>query len=158
MHSLRSLSLTILVFSSLFLLAACGPAVASQAQTQQTATISKSFQTIATPIPTVPAYRCAAWSSNNAPSAYSTINVYARITKDIGPVTGANATAVAHFQSGDQTFTATAASDNGGYVTFKVQLQGQQPRGTPATIDVSFSSIPGYNGTLRCTPAFFTPQ
>nr|HET6902685.1 hypothetical protein [Ktedonobacteraceae bacterium] len=158
MHRLRSITLTVLVCSSLFLLAACGPSVSSQAQTQQTATISKSFQTIATPIPTVPPYRCAAWSSNNAPGAYSTINVYARITKDIAPISGANATAVVHFQSGDQSLTAQAASDNGGYVTFQVQLQGQQPRGTPTTVDVSFSGIPGYNGTLRCTPAFFTPQ
>lgn len=158
MHRLRSISLIMLICSSLFLLAACGPAVASQAQTQQTVTISKSFQTQATPIPTVPPYRCAAWSSNNAPGAYSTINVYARITKDIAPVSGANASAVVHFQSGDQSLTVPAASDNGGYVTFQVQLQGQQPRGTPATVDVSFSGIPGYNGTLRCTPAFFTPQ
>lgn len=158
MHRLRSISLTVLVFNSLFLLAACGPAVSSQAQTQQTVTISKSFQTQATPIPTVPPYRCAAWSSNNAPGAYSTINVYARITKDIAPVSGANATAIVRFQSGDQSLTVPAASDNGGYVAFQVQLQGQQPRGTPATVDVSFSGIPGYNGTLRCTPAFFTPQ
>ena len=158
MHRLRSISLPMLVFSSLFLLAACGPAVASQAQTQQTATISKSFQTIATPIPTVPAYRCAAWSSNNAPGAYSTINVYARITKDIVPVIGANATAVVHFQSGDQSLTTPAASDIGGYVTFQLQLQGRQPTGIPTTVDVSFTDIPGYNGTLRCTPAFFTPH
>ena len=148
----------ILAFCGLFLLAACGPSVSSQVQIQPTPTISKSFQTIATPIPTVPAYRCAAWTSNNAPGAFSTITVYARITKDIAPVTGANASAVVHFQSGDQPLTAQAPSDNGGYVTFQLQLQGQQPRGIPATIGVTFSNIPGYNGTLRCTSAFFTPQ
>ena len=149
---------TILAFCALFLLVGCGPAVASQAQTQQTVTISKSFQTINTPIPTVPPYRCSAWSSNNAPGAYSTISVYARITKDISPVSGANASAVVHFHSGDQPLTASAPSDNGGYVTFLLQLQGQQPDGTPATVDVSFSGIPGYSGTLHCTAAFFTPQ
>ena len=151
-------SITILAICAVLLLAACGPAVASQAQTQQTTTISKSFQTVATPMPTVPPYRCAAWSSNNAPGAYSTINVYARITKDIMPVSGANVSAVVHFKSGDQPLTALTPSDSGGYVTFLLPLQGQQPSGIPATIDVSFSSIPGYNGTLHCTPAFFTPQ
>lgn len=150
--------ITILAFCGLFLLAACGPAVSSQVQIQPTPTISKSFQTINTPVPTVPPYRCAAWTSNNAPNGFSTITVYARITKDITPVIGANASAAVHFQSGDQPLIAQAPSDNGGYVTFQLQLQGRQPRGIPATIDVTFSNIPGYNGSLRCTPAFFTPQ
>jgi hypothetical protein len=158
MKNQHTFYITILAFCGLFLLAACGPAVSSQVQAQPTPTISKSFQTIATPIPTVPPYRCAAWSSNNAPGAFSTITVYARITKNIAPVSGANASAVVHFRSGDQPITAQAPSDNGGYVTFQVQLQGRQPHGIPATIDVSFSNIPGYNGTLRCTSAFFTPQ
>ena len=154
----HELYITIFALCSLFLLAACGPAVAAQNQVQPTPTINKAFQTIATPVPTVPPYRCAAWSSNNAPGAYSTITVYARITKNIAPVSGATAYAIVHFQTGDQPLTAQTPSDSGGYVTFLVQLQGRQPSQIPATIDVTFSNIPGYNGSLRCTPAFFTPQ
>src|SRR6266571_4596321 len=48
----------------LLLLAACGPSVSSQTNVQPTPTVDKSFQSQRTPIPTVPPYRCAAWSSN----------------------------------------------------------------------------------------------
>jgi hypothetical protein len=142
----------------LLLLAACAPSVAGQTNTQQQVTINQTFQSAASPIPTVPPYRCGAWSSNNAPNANSTITIYARITKNVAPVSGANATAVVHFRSGDQPIDAQKPSDNGGYVSFTVQLQGQQPGQIPATVDVTFTNIPGMQGLLHCTPAFFTPQ
>ena len=142
----------------LLLLAACGPSVSSQANAQPTPTVDKSFQSQRTPIPTVPPYRCAAWSSNNAPGAFSTINIYARLTRDIAPVSGAAATAVVHFKTFDQSLNAQAPSDAGGYVTFTLQLQGQQPTQVPATVGVTFSNIRGGPNTLRCTPAFFTPM
>jgi hypothetical protein len=158
MKTLQHILLSIFSISLLLLLAACGPAVAGQSNAQQTVTINKSFQSQVTPIPTVPPYRCAAWSSNNAPGAFSTITIYARITKNIAPVSGANASAVVHFKGFDQPLNAQDPSDSGGYVTFTLQLQGHQPTQIPATVDVTFSNIAGGPGSLHCTPAFFTPM
>ncbi|HLZ61391.1 MAG TPA: hypothetical protein VKR06_30965, partial [Ktedonosporobacter sp.] len=56
----------------ILLLAACGPA-STQARPQPTVTINPSFQAQLTQVPAAPAYRCGAWSSNNAPGAYSSI-------------------------------------------------------------------------------------
>jgi hypothetical protein len=78
--------------------------------------------------------------------------------KDVAPVSGATASAVAHFKGSDQPLDAQGASDNGGYVTFTLQLQGRQPSQVPATVDVTFNSVPGSNSPVHCTPAFFTPQ
>jgi hypothetical protein len=158
MNTFRHILLAFSSISLLFLLAACGPAVAGQNNSQQQVTISQSFQSQASPIPTVPPYRCGAWSSNNAPGPDSTITIYARITRDTAPVSGATATAVVHFKSGDQPVDAQSPSDSGGYVTFTVQLQGRQPVSVPATVDVTFTNIQGHAGGLLCTPAFFTPQ
>ncbi len=138
----------------LLLLAACEPIV-SQPKPQQTVTIKKSFQSQVSPIPTVPAYRCGAWSSNNAPKADSTITIYAKLTKDVMGVPGATATAVVHFQGGDLTLDQQPVSDSGGYVSFPLPLQGRQPGQVPATVDVTFA-VQGT--TVHCTPAFFTPQ
>jgi hypothetical protein len=153
----RSLVLKFCVFCtvSLFMLAACG-ATPDQVAPQVTVTISGTFQSQVSPVPTVPTYRCGAWSSNNAPGINSTINIYARITKDIAGVSGATATAVVHYQGGDQPLDQHPTSDNGGYVSFTLNLQGRQPDRIPATVDVTFTNFPG--GTLRCTPAFFTPM
>ncbi len=152
------LLLSIFSLCLLLLLAACGPSVSTQTNAQPTVTVDKSFQSQRTPIPTVPPYRCGAWSSNNAPGTFSTITIYARLTRDIASVSGAAATAVVHFQTFDQPLQAQAPSDGGGYVTFTLQLQGHQPAQVPATVDVTFSNIPGGPNTLHCTPAFFTPM
>jgi hypothetical protein len=156
MHINRSLVMKLGVFCAvlLFMLAACG-ATPDQVAPQQTVTISKTFQSQVSPIPTVPTYLCGAWSSNNAPGPNSTINIYARITKDLAGVPGAAATAIVHFQGGDQTLDQNPTSDNGGYVSFTLNLQGRQPDRIPATVDVIFG-LPG--ATLHCTPAFFTPM
>jgi len=139
---------------SVFLLAvACGPTV-NQIKPQQTVTISQSFQG-KTPLPTVPPYRCGAWSSNNAPGAFSTIRVYAKLTKNIGGVAGATANATIHFAGGDVTIGQQPKSDNGGMVAFTLPLQGRQPKGVPATIDVTFTTG---GATVQCANAFFTPQ
>jgi hypothetical protein len=141
----------------LLLLASCGPAVTRPA-TQQNVTINPTFQAQTSPIPTVPPYRCGAWTSNNAPGPNGTITVYARITKNGQGVPGAVATGVVHFQDGDQQFAEQPTSDLGGYVQFLLPLQGRQPINVPATISISFSNIAGKAATLACTPAFFTPQ
>lgn len=141
-------------FILLFLLSACGTA-ATQIKPQPTVVISKSFQKQLSPIPSPATYRCGAWSSNNAPSPGSTIAIYARITRDLKPVSGATASAVVHFQGFDQPLGQTKTSDSGGYVTFSLPLQGHQPANVPATVDVTFANLPG--GALHCTPAFFTP-
>lgn len=156
MHITRSLALKSGVFciALLFMLAACG-ATPDQVAPQETVTVSNAFQSQVSPTPTVPPYRCGAWSSDNAPGPNSTINIYARITKDIAGVSGANASAVVHFQGGDQSL-GQQQSDNGGYVMFTLGLQGRQPLRIPATVDVTFTNVPG--GTLHCTPAFFTPM
>ena len=138
----------------LFLLAACGPTI-SGVPSQQTVTINKSFQNQLSPIPSPATYRCGAWSSNNAPGAYSTIFIYAKLVKNITGVSGATAKAVVHFKNFDQPLD-PQTSDSGGYVTFVLPLQGRQPSKIPATVDVTFSNFPG--GTLQCQQAFFTPQ
>jgi hypothetical protein len=158
MHTFRSIFLTVLALSFLLSLAACTPSVSGQTNSQKQVTIDKGFQSQISPIPTVPPYRCGAWSSNNAPDPNSTITIYARITKDIAPIVGANATAVVHFTSSDQQIDSQATSDSGGYVSFTLQLQGQQPSHVPATVNVTFTNIPEGHGPLHCTPAFFTPQ
>ncbi len=155
MRITRSLVLKSGVFcvALVFMLAACG-ATPDQVAPQETVTVSSTFQSQVSPIPTVPPYRCGAWSSTNAPGPNSTINIYARITKNIAGVSGATASAVVHFQGGDQQLDQHPVSDNGGYVTFTLDLQGRQPVKIPATVDVTFG-FPGV--TVRCTPAFFTP-
>ena len=138
----------------LLMLTACG-ATPDQVAPQQTVTVSSGFQSQVSPIPTIPTYLCGAWSSNNAPGPNSTIIIFARVTKNLAGVSGATATAVVHFQGGDQTLDQHPTSDNGGYVSFTLPLQGRQPVRVPATVDVTL----GFPGTtLKCTPAFFTPK
>ena len=134
------------------LLTACGTAVNS-ASSQQTVTVNPSFQAQLSPVPTVPPYRCGAWASNNAPRAGSTILIYARLTKDALGVSGMTAQAVIHFQDFDAPLD-SQTSDDGGYVTFSLSLEGRQPRQVPATVDVTFDVS---SKNITCT-AFFTPQ
>ena len=138
----------------LLLLTACG-AAAQQVAPQQTVTVSSGFQSQVSPIPTIPTYLCGAWSSNNVPGPNSTIVIFARITKGLAGVSGATASVVVHFQSGDQELDQHPTSDNGGYISVSLPLQGRQPVGTPATVAVTFG-FPG--NTVTCTPAFFTPK
>jgi hypothetical protein len=140
----------------LSLLAACSStATGAPTQVQPTVTINPSFQTTMSPVPTPQTYRCGAWSSNNAPGAYGTIMVYARLTKNTAGVAGAPATAVVHFQSSDVTLAQQPRSDHGGYVSFTLPLMGRQPAGVPATVSITFS-VGGT--TVQCSQAFFTPQ
>ena len=157
MYKNCSLVLKFIAFCSvlLLMLTACG-ATSGQVVPQQTVTVGSGFQSKVSPIPSIPKYLCGAWSSNNAPKPDSTILIFARITKDLAGVTGATATAVVHFQGGDETLDEHPASDSGGYVSFKLALQGRQPAKIPATVDVIFTNFPG--GTLPCSPAFFTPM
>lgn len=136
-------------------LAACGEGQVNAAPPQQMATIDPGFQSHMSPLPTTPPYRCGAWASNNAPGSSSTIIIYARLMHNASPAGGIAATATAHFQSGDANLGQTT-SDAGGYVSFTLPLQGRQPTNVPATVDVTFSGLP--QGSLHCTPAFFTPR
>ncbi len=153
--SVRHIPLSTLLLGLLLLLGACGPPNADQIKPQPTITVNPSFQSQVSPVPSPAEYRCGAWSSNNAPNPDATINIYARLTKDIAGIKGATATAVVHFKGGDQVLDQQPTSDNGGYVMFKLSLQGRQPVRVPATVDVTFANFPG--GTVQCTPAFFTP-
>lgn len=140
----------------LLVLAACGPSTTDPSSAQATVTVNPSFQSQVSPIPTVAPYLCGAWSSNNAPGPYSTIQVYARLMHNMQGVAGATATGVVHFQTGDVQFDQSQVSDSGGYVVFTLPLQGREAKGVPATVDITFTNFPG--GTLHCTSAFFTPQ
>src|SRR5260370_41614676 len=102
MHINCSLVLKLSVFCTalLLMLAACG-ATPDQVAPQQTVTVSKKFQSQVSPIPPVPTYLCGAWSSNNAPGPNSTINIYARITKNLAGVNDATATAAVDFHCGN---------------------------------------------------------
>src|ERR1019366_5501063 len=127
----------VLLFALLLLVAACGPTVTvNQIKPQQTVTIGKSFQTLATPLATVPTYRCGAWASNNAPNAFDTIIIWVKLTKDIQSVAGATATATVHFQGGYVTLDTQPTCDQGGMVSFTLPLHGRQPKGLPTTVDV----------------------
>jgi hypothetical protein len=140
----------------IILLISCGGPTVEQAVPQQTVTVNPKFQSQLSPIPTLPTYRCGAWASNNTPGPNDTITIYARLTQNLAPVNGAMASAVVHFQGNDQALDQHPTSDTGGYVSFTVSLQGQQPVKIPATVEVTFTNFPG--GTLRCSQAFFTPQ
>lgn len=149
-----TVGLWLLALVALLVLSACGSTTSlSTAQPQQTVTVDPGFQTQMSPIPTIPPYRCGAWTSNNAPNPNTTITVYARLTHKLEGVKGIAATAVVHFRGGDVSL-GQQTSDQGGYVSFKLALQGRQPVKLPATIDVSFTGAPG--GAQKCT-AFFTP-
>lgn len=155
------LKLGLFCIALLLILTACG-STASQAAPQATVTVDQTFQSQISPIPTVPTYRCGAWSSDNAPGPSSTIIIFARLTarltKNITGVPGIAAIAIVHFQNGNQQLDQHPVSDSGGYVSFTLPLQGNQPTKIPATVDVIFTNqnLPG--GTLHCTPAFFTPM
>lgn len=137
-------------------LTACGGSAVNAAHPQPVITINPGFQASIPSIPTVPPYRCGAWSSNNAPGRGSTIQVYARLTShDAQGVSGIKATATVHFQYGDLNL-GQATSDTGGYVTFTLALHGQQPTRVPATVDVTFSGLP-QGEPVQCSQAFFTP-
>jgi hypothetical protein len=116
-----------LLLGLLLLLAACA-STAAQIEPQQTVTVSTSFQARLSPVPTVPPYRCGAWSSNNAPGTSSTISIYAKLTKvtkdllTVG-VSGAAAQAVVHFKNSDVPLDAQT-SDDSGYVTFPFLCEG----------------------------------
>jgi hypothetical protein len=153
--ALRRMFFGLCALVAVLALAGCGsgPTI-NAAQPQQAATINPGFQSQISPIPTAPPYRCGAWTSNNAPSPGATITVFARLTHNGKGVQGITAVADVHFRSGDVTLN-QATSDSGGYVSFPLPLQDRQPVQVPATIDVTFSGLPG--GSLKCT-AFFTPR
>ena len=155
MKNVHFISLSALLIGLLLLLAACGPS-ATQLQPQPTVTINPSFQSQVSPVTTPSQYRCGAWASNNAPSPDATIVIFARLIKNVKGVSGATASATVHFKDGDQTLDQQPTSDDGGYVSFRLPLQGRQPDGVPVTVDVTFSNFSG--GTVQCTPAFFTPM
>jgi hypothetical protein len=138
----------------LLLLCACGPTV-NQIKPQESVSVDKSFQNSLTPMPTIPAYRCGAWTSTSAPNPYSIIAIYAKLTKDVIGVPGVTAQAIVHFKEADVALDERPVSDAGGYVSFTLPLQGRQPRLSAATIDINFT----VNGqTVHCSQAFFTPQ
>ncbi|HEU5384174.1 MAG TPA: hypothetical protein VFV38_52945 [Ktedonobacteraceae bacterium] len=151
----RNLFFCLITLALLPGLTACGEAQVNAAPPQQVATINPGFQAHTSPVPTTPPYRCGAWTSNNAPGTFSTITVYARLTRNTNPAGNIAATATVHFQNGDANL-GQATSDAGGYVSFTLPLQGRQPANVPATVDVTFSGLP--QGSLHCTPAFFTPR
>jgi ABC-type amino acid transport substrate-binding protein len=148
--------LSLSTFVLTLLLAACSTVTANQAPPQQTVVINPTFQSQVSPVPATPKYRCGAWASNNAPGTFSTITIYARLVSNLTGIAGATATAVAHFHDADVTLDQQPQSDDGGYVSFSLSLQGRQPQNIPATVDVTFTNCPG--GTVKCTPAFFTPE
>jgi hypothetical protein len=144
---------TLLLGCILLLITACG-AGAKQPLPLQSGSLNQSFQNQTSPIPTVPEYRCGAWSSNNAPGPDSTIAIYAKLTKNVQGVAEATAKATVHFKGQDVTLPGQAVSDAGGYVNFTLPLMGRQPSGVPATVDVTFHVG---NQAVSCSPAFFTP-
>lgn len=155
MSVLRRLLLWMALLATLPTLAACGPSV-NAIEPQPTIAINPGFQKQVSPIPTIPPYRCGAWASNNSPGRNATIMIYARLFHNNAGVGGKAATAVVHFRGFDFTIPQTATSDDGGYVSFTLNLQGRQPAQVPATVDVTFTGLPG--GSLTCSQAFFTPK
>src|SRR5260370_3609914 len=139
MHMNRTLWLKLYVFwtTLLLMLAGCGE-THDQVAPQQTVTVSKKFPSQVSPIPPVPTYLCGAWSSNNAPGPNSTINIYARITENLVGVNGATATAVLHFQGGDQEPDPPPARGNGRHILFYLDVLCRQPDSISRNSDVNF--------------------
>lgn len=137
----------------LCLLSACR-SDAHRLEVLPTAIVNPHFQTQLKSVPTVPPYRCGAWTSNNTPGATATITIYAKLTKDVAGVPGIPASAVAHFKSSNITLDQQPVSDANGYVSFTLPLQDRQPRLIPATVDVKFATL---GSPVQCS-AFFTPQ
>jgi hypothetical protein len=137
----------------LSLLSACR-SDAHQLESLPTVTVNPNFQTQLNPVPTIPLYRCGAWASNNTPGANTTITIYAKLTKDVAGVPNIPASAVAHFKYANITLDQQPVSDENGYVSFTLPLQGRQPRLIPATVDVKFATL---GSPVQCS-AFFTPQ
>ena len=127
---------------------------AHQLEPSPVITINPKFQIQLSSVPTVPPYRCGAWASNNTPAAYTTITIYAKLTKDVTGTPGIPATAVAHFKYANITLDQQSVSDGNGYVSFTLPLQGRQPQLMPATVDVKFATS---GSPVQCS-AFFTPQ
>ncbi|GCF11865.1 hypothetical protein [Dictyobacter arantiisoli] len=138
----------------LLFLTACGPII-NERKTISRITVNKAFQKTIPGIPDIPKYLCGAWASTNAPGPYSSITIYARLTQNLMPLEGAQAHATVHFAYGDAKLDQAPVSDVGGYVSFYLALQGQQPRMSAATVDITFNA-PGK--TVHCSQAFFTPQ
>jgi hypothetical protein len=142
------------LLSLLCLLSACR-SDARQLASVPTVTVNPGFQRQLSPVSTVPLYRCGAWTSNNTPDAYTTITIYAKLTKDdMAGVLGVPATAIVHFKYANVILDQRPVSDRNGYVTFTLPLQGRQPRLIPAMVDVKFA-VSG--SPVQCS-AFFTPQ
>ena len=137
----------------LCLLSACRSDV-HQLEPLPLVTVNPNFQRQLSPIPTVPPYRCGAWASNNMPGAYTTITIYAKLTKDVTGMPGISATAVTHFKYANITLDQQPVSDGNGYVSFTLPLQGRQPQLMSATVDVKFATS---GSPVQCS-AFFTPQ
>jgi hypothetical protein len=156
MYNTHRLTISIFLLTLWLCTAACAPSVtANQHDVPQTVMVNPSFQRQVSPMPTIPLYRCGAWSSNNAPDPYGTLTIYAKLTKAFVGISGVSATANAHFQNYDIPLDQQPVSDDGGYVKFSLSLQGRQPAKVPTTIDVSFKIK---NTTIACSPAFFTPH
>lgn len=155
-RSIYNILLTILPLGVLLILTSCGSLTpVSKLQPAPTIQVNPSFQKQVSPVPTETAYVCGSWSSTNAPGRYSTIQIYARLMHNVQPVSGATASAVVRFHTFDLPLNQHPVSDSGGYVTFTLPLQGQEPAMIPATVDVSFSLN---KQTIECSSAFFTPQ
>jgi hypothetical protein len=154
MKKMYFVQLLVFLLATLPWLSACGSTI-NQIKPQQTLTVNQQFQKQLTPIPAVPTYRCGAWASHNMPGAYSSILIYARLTKEsVSGSPGVTAQAVVHFKSGDVPLDEQPLSDTNGYVTFKLSLAGRQPLLVPATVDVTFNT----QGSPTSCTAFFTPQ
>jgi hypothetical protein len=152
MKRLFSFYVSLLLLLS-FLLISCAPTI-DRTNSYSGSTVSSSFQSQMSPIPTPPTYTCGAWSSPNNPTPYSTITIYAKLTKNVAGVPNIQASALAHLQYGDVPLDQHPVTDKGGYVTFFFSLAGRQPYLQPATIDVAFALK---NSTIHCS-AFFTPD
>ncbi len=136
-----------------FLFVSCAPAI-DRTNTYSGSTVNPSFQTQMSPVPTPPTYTCGAWTSPNNPAPYSTITIYAKLTKNVAAVPNTPASATAHLQYGDVPLDQHPVTDKGGYVTFFFPLAGRQPYLQPATVTISFTLN---TTTIRCS-AFFTPD
>lgn len=138
----------------LLLLQACGT-VPDESSAPGMVGIEPAFQTVLSPVPTPPPYRCGAWTSNNGPGSYSTIIIYAKLTHDLAGVSDSKAKAVIHFRGGDAILEAPGPTDRSGYISFTLPLQGRQPRMDPATVEVFFT-VKGQRSPIQCS-TFFTP-
>lgn len=96
------------------------------------------------------AVQACAWVSNNSPSRYSNVAVYARLVVGAEVISGASVLTTWHYRSSTPTQDCTTEADGIGHCMRNI---GGATQGTAVTVDVNVT----YKGKVYYTETWFTP-